>query len=86
MKWLMILLHKELLFGDNTCSLSKKLMSGVSFLGLGLWQSPRTGHCSFSKCGDRTIPETFVRQDPYVINGLVKEWEVRPWNNVIANK
>jgi len=38
------------------------------------------------QCGDRTIPETFVRQDPYVINGLVKEWEVRPWNNVTANK
>jgi uncharacterized protein YciI len=38
------------------------------------------------QCGDRTIPEIFVRQDPYVINGLVKEWEVRPWNNVIANK
>ena len=48
MKWLMILLHEELLSGDNTCSLSKKLMPGVSFLWRGLWQSPWTGHCSFS--------------------------------------
>jgi hypothetical protein len=38
------------------------------------------------QCADRTIPEAFVSQDPYVINGLVKKWEVRPWNNVIVNK
>ena len=38
------------------------------------------------QCADRSIPETFVSQDPYVINGLVKKWEVRPWNNVIINK
>ena len=38
------------------------------------------------RCADRVIPETFVSQDPYVVNGLVKKWEVRPWNNVIGNK
>lgn len=35
---------------------------------------------------DRSVPETFVREDPYVIEGLVKSWKVRPWTVVIGNK
>ena len=35
---------------------------------------------------DRSVPETFVRKDPYVINGLVKSWKVRNWTVVIGNK
>src|SRR5260370_16830008 len=30
--------------------------------------------------------EAFARRDPYVANGLVKKWEVRPWTVVIANQ
>ena len=29
--------------------------------------------------------EAFARQDPYVLNGLVKNWEVRPWAVVVEN-
>ena len=35
---------------------------------------------------DRSVPETFVREDPYVINGLVKSWKVRYWTVVVGNK
>jgi uncharacterized protein YciI len=28
--------------------------------------------------------EAFVRQDPYVIEGLVTRWEVRPWTVVVG--
>jgi uncharacterized protein YciI len=34
---------------------------------------------------DRSGPEAFVRQDPYVKHGLVKSWEVRLWNVVIGD-
>jgi len=34
---------------------------------------------------DRTVPENFARNDPYVINGLVKRWEVRAWSVVVGN-
>lgn len=34
---------------------------------------------------DKTIPEAFAKSDPYVVNGLVKRWEVRSWNVVIGN-
>jgi uncharacterized protein YciI len=38
------------------------------------------------RADDRSVPETFVREDPYVMNGLVKSWKVRPWTVVIGNK
>ena len=34
---------------------------------------------------DPSVVETFARADPYVVNGLVKRWEVRPWSVVIGN-
>ncbi len=36
--------------------------------------------------GDKTKVEAFARNDPYVANGLVKKWEVRPWNVVVGNE
>src|SRR5206468_9935282 len=35
---------------------------------------------------DKSKVEAFARKDPYVVNGLVKKWEVRPWNVVIGNE
>jgi uncharacterized protein YciI len=35
---------------------------------------------------DRSIVEEFVRNDPYVKNGLVIRWEIRPWAVVIGNE
>lgn len=35
---------------------------------------------------NKSTAEAFARNDPYVVNGLVKRWEVRPWNVVIGNQ
>jgi uncharacterized protein YciI/heme-degrading monooxygenase HmoA len=35
---------------------------------------------------DKSKVESFARNDPYVQNGLVKKWEVRPWNVVVGNE
>ena len=35
---------------------------------------------------DSKVAESFARKDPYVIHGLVKRWEVRPWTVVIKDK
>src|SRR5205814_10309792 len=34
----------------------------------------------------KRLDKAFGRQDPYVVNGLVKKWEVRPWNVVVGNE
>lgn len=30
--------------------------------------------------------ETFAMNDPYVINGLITSWQVRPWNVVVGGE
>ncbi|MGH9742721.1 MAG: YciI-like protein [Candidatus Acidiferrum sp.] len=30
--------------------------------------------------------EDFVSKDPYVLNGLVKRWEIRRWTVVVGNQ
>jgi uncharacterized protein len=36
------------------------------------------------RAADRGIAESFALKDPYVLHGLVKRWEVRPWTVVIG--
>ena len=31
-----------------------------------------------------SVAEEFAKDDPYVINGLITEWRVRPWTVVIG--
>jgi uncharacterized protein YciI/heme-degrading monooxygenase HmoA len=35
---------------------------------------------------DKRIPEAFIQNDPYVVNGLVKEWKLRSWSVVTGNE
>lgn len=36
------------------------------------------------RTAERSVVEAFARQDPYVTNGLVNQWEVRSWAVVIG--
>jgi uncharacterized protein YciI len=36
------------------------------------------------RTAERAAVEEFARHDPYVTNGLVSRWEVRPWAVVIG--
>ncbi|MCU7490559.1 MAG: YciI family protein [Ignavibacteria bacterium] len=31
------------------------------------------------------VAEKFARVDPYVKNGLIKKWQVRPWTTVVGS-
>jgi uncharacterized protein YciI len=33
---------------------------------------------------DAQAAEAFAKADPYVAQGLVKEWRVRPWTTVVG--
>lgn len=35
---------------------------------------------------DEKTAEAFVAKDPYVKNGLIKEWKVRKWNAVVGSR
>jgi uncharacterized protein YciI len=32
------------------------------------------------------VAEDFAKTDPYVVNGLVKKWSVRPWMTVVGDQ
>lgn len=36
------------------------------------------------RAADKTVPENFAKADPYVKEGLVKSWNVRPWTVVVG--
>jgi uncharacterized protein YciI len=38
------------------------------------------------RADDASVAEEFARNDPYVTNGLVTDWEVRPWTVVIGGE
>jgi len=38
------------------------------------------------RVADKRKVEDFARKDPYVVNGLIKRWEVRPWKVVVGHE
>jgi hypothetical protein len=36
------------------------------------------------RCVNKSVAEDFAQHDPYVTNGLVKKWAVRPWTVVVG--
>jgi uncharacterized protein YciI len=36
------------------------------------------------RAADRAVPEKFAKADPYVKEGLVRSWQVRPWTVVVG--
>jgi uncharacterized protein len=46
---------------------------------------PPTGALLVFRAPDRSVAESFATRDPYVTEGLVRRWEVRPWTVVVGN-
>lgn len=52
----------------------------------GTLDDPVTGALLVFEADDASAVEEFVRADPYVENGVVVEWRVRPWNVVVGGR
>jgi hypothetical protein len=50
----------------------------------GAFSDPVDGAALIFKTDDPSVPKRFAQEDPYVKNGLVKNWRVRAWNVVIG--
>jgi uncharacterized protein YciI len=50
----------------------------------GAMNDPVDGTLLLFKAKSREVAEQFARVDPYVLNGLVKQWRVREWTTVIG--
>ncbi len=50
----------------------------------GALAEPADGAVLVFKGDSPSIAENFAKNDPYVLNGLIKEWNVRQWTVVIG--
>jgi uncharacterized protein YciI len=56
---------------------------GELLLG-GAFAEPADGALLIFRAADKSTVEEFAQSDPYVIQGLVTRWQVRPWTVVIG--
>jgi uncharacterized protein YciI len=45
---------------------------------------PPDGTLFVFRVSDSAVVERFAQNDPYVTNGLITNWKVRPWNVVVG--
>lgn len=50
----------------------------------GAFSEPVDGAALVFRASDSSVPQQFAQDDPYVKNGLVKNWRVRTWNVVVG--
>lgn len=69
-------------FRDQHMALAKASIDrGELFLG-GAFANPADGAAIVFKGNSPKLAESFAKEDPYVINGLVTSWNVREWTTV----
>ncbi len=50
----------------------------------GAFADPVDGAMILFRGDSPAIAEAFAKSDPYVINGVVKGWRIRPWTTVVG--
>jgi uncharacterized protein YciI len=68
---------------DHLCLAREAHARGELLLG-GALADPADQALLVFRVRNRAVIEEFVRNDPYVVNGLVKRWEIRSWTVVIG--
>jgi uncharacterized protein len=53
-----------------------------TLLMVGTFADPQEG--SMSIFTTREAAEEFVKDDPFVLNGVVRSWQIREWDEVLA--
>lgn len=58
---------------------------GELLLG-GAMDEPVDGAVLLFQGDSAEVAASFARRDPYVLNGLVREWKVREWSTVVGDQ
>ena len=77
-------LEKRIPFRDEHLALAQSAHENGSLVMAGALAEPVDGAVLVFKGDGPEVAEEFAKYDPYVLNGLIPEWEVRPWNVVIG--
>lgn len=73
-------------YREEHLGLARELHARGELVLAGALADPPDGALLIFKTADAKPIEDFVRKDPYVKNGLIKRWEIRPWTVVVGNQ
>lgn len=76
--------NKRMPFRPAHLGLAREAEARGELVMAGAFSDPADRALLVFRAADRTVPEAFAKNDPYVMNGLVQTWEVRPWTVVLG--
>ena len=71
-------------FREEHIALAKGAHERGELVMAGAFAEPVDGAVFVFRVDDPSVVEAFVQADPYVANGIVTGWRVRPWTVVIG--
>lgn len=72
-------------FRDEHLRLANDAVEKGQLLLGGAFDNPVDGAALIFKADDRSVVEDFVKNDPYVRNGLITDWKIREWTVVTGS-
>ena len=72
-------------FRADHLELAREAHARGELLLAGALADPIDGALLVFRASDKSTVEDFVHRDPYVKNGLIRKWRVRPWTVVIGS-
>jgi uncharacterized protein len=77
---------RRAVYRDEHLRQAREAQARGELLLAGAFTDPPDGALLIFLADDASKAEDFARNDPYVKNGLVTHWKVRPWSVVIGNE
>ena len=71
-------------FREQHLSLAREAVARGELLLGGAFADPVDGAALLFQADDPSVVEAFLRRDPYVANGIVTRWRIRPWTVVVG--
>jgi uncharacterized protein YciI len=71
-------------YREKHIELARKAHEGGELVMAGAYADPVDGAVFVFRADDPSVVDSFVRADPYVANGIVTGWRVRPWTVVFG--
>ena len=77
-------IEQRIPFREEHLALASKAQKDGSLVMAGALAEPADGALLVFKGSSPEVAASFAENDPYVKNGLITEWSVRPWTVVIG--
>jgi uncharacterized protein YciI len=77
-------LERRAPFREEHLRLARGALERGELLMGGAFAEPVDGAALLFRTDDPSVVEAFVHRDPYVTNGVVTRWRIRPWTVVVG--